>query len=63
MTKTNLFAQHPEINLRKKIHELHLPDNGQLDNNQLIGREDIWLIVYHTDSANTDLNSGKTKSE
>lgn len=58
MTKTNLFAQRPEINIRKEIEQLHLPDNDQL-----IGREDVWSVDDHPNNVNPDLNSGKTKPE
>lgn len=58
MTKTNLFAQHPEINLRKEIEQLHLPDNDQL-----IGREDVWSVDDNSDNVSPDSNSGKSKSE
>ena len=56
--KTNLFAQHPEINIREEIEQLYLSDNGQL-----IGKEDVWSIVDRTSNVNPDLNSGKSKSE
>lgn len=50
--------QHPEINIRKKIEQLHLSDNGQL-----IGKEDVWSIVDRTSNVSSDSNSGKSKPE
>lgn len=35
--KNNLFAQHPEIDLKKQIKSLNIGDNGKL-----VGKEDVW---------------------
>lgn len=50
--------QHPEINIRGKIEQLHLPDNGQF-----IGKENVWSVVDHSSNVIPDSNSGKRKPE